>query len=106
MQRQTPPAAAARGRDVESGAADNTRRTRLWSYLTLASQDKESEDPSRVGAAANPLLAGGGLSTGIAKVPGGACGVSPCVVGLVALGGQPHTACPSELTAVGDCGWS
>jgi hypothetical protein len=44
------------------------------------SQDKEGDDPSRVGAAVNPLLGNGGLSTGIAKVPGGAL--------------QPRCCCP------------
>lgn len=33
-------------------------------------QEKEGDDPSRVGAATNPLLDNGGLSTGIAKLPG------------------------------------
>lgn len=31
-------------------------------------QDKEGDDPSRVGAASNDLFADGGLSTGIGKV--------------------------------------
>lgn len=35
-------------------------------------QDKEGDDPSRVGAATNPLMGNGGLSTSIAKMPGGA----------------------------------
>jgi hypothetical protein len=37
-------------------------------------QDKEGDDPSRVGAATNPLMDNGGLSTSIAKMPGGAVG--------------------------------
>lgn len=39
-------------------------------WRTFGDKDKEGDDPSRVGAAINPLLDNGGLSTGIAKVQG------------------------------------
>jgi hypothetical protein len=32
-------------------------------------QEKEGDDPSRVGSAQNPITGGVGLSTGIAKAP-------------------------------------
>ncbi|KAF8063772.1 cabII-1 [Scenedesmus sp. PABB004] len=39
-------------------------------WRTFGDKEKEGDDPSRVGAAANPLMNDGGLSTGIGKLPG------------------------------------
>lgn len=54
-------------------------------WRTFGDKEKEGDDPSRVGAAANPLLQGGGLTTGIAKLPGSklCCCVLACVLLLL-----------------------
>lgn len=43
-------------------------------WRTFGDKDREGDDPSRVGAATNPLMDNGGLSTSIGKLPGGAGG--------------------------------
>lgn len=40
-------------------------------WRTFGDKDKEADDPSRVGSAANPLLGDAGLTTGIGRMAGG-----------------------------------
>eukprot|EP00775_Hariotina_reticulata_P013110 gene13110-13238_t len=51
-------------------------------WRTFGDKEKEGDDPSRVGAAANPLMDDAGLSTGIGKLPGGAGGAYSSLVRL------------------------